>query len=94
MTRGDIINYLKQRPSTIADLVRAFDRPAGAIEEDIAHIRTSLRNDPEYELMVQRPQCEFCEFIFDSSHIKTPTKCPECGKEKIRPAVFKIEKKK
>ena len=94
MTRAEIINFLKNRPATVNDLAIAFERPASAIEEDIKHIRTSIRNDPEYELLVQRPTCEFCNFIFDSSHIQTPSRCPECGKEKINPPVFKIEKKK
>jgi transcriptional regulator len=93
MTREEMIEFLKKKSSTAQGLATEFKRNLKAVEEDIDHIRTSIRDDPEYRLMVRPPVCEMCSFQFNGTHIKTPTKCPECKAEKISLARFKIERK-
>ena len=93
MTREAMIEYLKKHSATAQDLATEFERSLKAVEEDIAHIRTSIRDDPKYRLMIRPPICELCNYQFTASNYKTPTKCPECKGQKIAPARFKIEKK-
>lgn len=93
MTREAMIQYLKKHSATAQGLATEFQRNLKAVEEDIAHIRTSIRDDPDYRLMIRPPMCEMCNYTFTASNYKTPSKCPECKGEKIKPARFKIEKK-
>jgi predicted Zn-ribbon and HTH transcriptional regulator len=93
MTREDLIQRLKESAGSAGDLSQEYNRPQAAIEEDIEHIRTSLRNDAEYQLLIRPAMCILCGFQFTNAKAKEPTKCPECNREKIRPPSFKIEKK-
>lgn len=93
MTREAMIGYLKKHSATAQQLATEFQRNIDAVVDDIDHIRTSLRDDPNFRLMIRPPKCEFCGYQFAASNIKTPTRCPECKKEKIAPTRFRIEKK-
>ncbi len=93
MTREDVINVLKQRAYTVKDLCNALNKSTGAIESDLEHIRTSIRTDPDYMLVMNPAQCELCGFKFSNDKIKAPTRCPKCNKEKILPPSFKIIKR-
>ncbi len=93
MTREDIVRYLKKQAASVFELATVLEKPVSQVEEDLKHIRISLRDDPDYKLMMQRAECELCGYIFTNTNVKTPTRCPECRREKIKPAVFRIEKK-
>lgn len=92
MVREALIELLKRGPATAAELSSEFNRPQSAIEEDIDHIRTSLRNDPNFQVLIRPALCLLCGFQFSNDKTKEPTRCPECKEEKIRPPSFKIEK--
>ena len=92
MTREDLIEILKERSATANDLAKEFNKSVAAIEDDLYHVRTSLRNDAEYQLMIRSAECVLCGYRFATNSPKTPSKCPECNKEKIRVASFKIER--
>lgn len=94
MTREAVINSLKTKEATAVDLAKEFDRSVVAIEEDIEHIRTTLRKDPDFELIMQPAQCLLCDYLFSSEKAKAPTRCPNCKREKIRIPRFKIMPKK
>lgn len=93
MTRSELIDILKERSSTVMDLSKDFRRSMAAIEEDIEHIRTTLRNDSEYELFISPATCALCNYQFPADKAKAPSKCPKCKREKIRLPSFKIDKK-
>lgn len=94
MTREDIIRELKNQENTVAKLSQKLGKSVAAIENDLEHIRTSMRNNSDYKLLIQPANCALCEYMFQNSKIKSPTRCPSCKKEKIQPAYFKIEKRK
>jgi len=90
MTREALISHMKDNAGTAVDFAREFNRSQAAIEEDLEHIRTSLRNDPDNQLLIRPAKCLLCGFIFSSDKAKAPTKCPECQEQKIAPPSFKI----
>ena len=93
MTRESVVEYLKENSATAVDLSKEFGRSSAGIEEDLIHIRTSLRNDPDHQLLIRPAACLLCGFTFSTDKPKAPTKCPECQEQKLRPPSFKIEKK-
>ncbi|MHA2248871.1 MAG: hypothetical protein ACXAD7_00850 [Candidatus Kariarchaeaceae archaeon] len=93
MTRVELIDALKQKSGTAIDLSKQFNRSINAIEEDIEHIRTSLRTDPDFELLISPAMCLLCDYQFPKGKAKTPSKCPKCKREKIQLSSFKIDKK-
>ncbi len=93
MTRSEIIDILKDRSGTVMDLSKVFRRSMTAIEKDIEHIRTTLRNDTEFELFISPATCQLCNYQFPADKAKAPSKCPKCKREKIRLPSFKIDPK-
>jgi len=93
MTREDIIAILKKNSASTVDLSVKINRPVSAIEEDLDHIRTSMKYDEKYKLLMMPAVCQLCDFRFSNTKIKAPTKCPECHREKISLPQFKINKK-
>ena len=92
MTREDIIILLKSQANTVQQLSTKLGKSTAAIENDLEHIRTTLRNDQEHQLLVNPAICALCGHQFTNAKIKTPTRCPKCNKEKITPPMFKIDK--
>ncbi|MDH5402126.1 MAG: hypothetical protein OEZ01_03435 [Candidatus Heimdallarchaeota archaeon] len=93
MVREEIISWLKDNPSTAVDLSKQFNRSQIGIEEDLDHIRTSIRDNPSIILAIRPAMCLMCEYIFSTDRTKAPTKCPECHAEKIRLPSFVIQDK-
>ena len=93
MTRNELIAILKQGSRTAIDLSKIFNRSVPAIEEDIEHIRTTLRIDPEYKLLMSPAMCILCDYTFPNDKAKAPSRCPQCKREKIRVPSFKVSKK-
>ena len=93
MTREILIERLQESEASARDLAKELKRPVSGIEEDLHHIRTSLRNNKELELMIRPAVCMLCDYVFSTDKAKTPSKCPNCKKEKIQVAKFKVERK-
>ncbi|MHA2502746.1 MAG: transcriptional regulator [Candidatus Kariarchaeaceae archaeon] len=93
MTREEVIEYLKENSATAVDLSKEFAKSSAGIEEDLNHIRTSLRNDPEHQLLIRPAECLLCGYVFSTDKPKAPSKCPQCQEQKIRLPSFKIEKR-
>ena len=90
--REDIIEYLKNNPSSINELAVMFETVNSVIAEDLEHIFKSLKKDPE-QLLIKPASCLKCEYIFPAhrKRFSDPKKCPECHSERIDPQIFKIE---
>ena len=54
MTREELIEKMKEFEGTAIDFARIMNKSQSGIEEDIEHIRTSLRNNSEYELEYEK----------------------------------------
>ena len=92
--REDIISYLKNNPSSIAELSVLFETTPNVIAEDFVHIFKTLKNTSE-QLLIKPAEClnPKCNYIFSAhrNRFSDPKKCPECHSERISPQVFKIE---
>lgn len=75
------------------DLSITFNRPLSAIEDDLDHIRTTMRYDENYKLLMLPANCQLCGYQFSNKKIKAPSKCPDCRREKITLPQFKIQEK-
>lgn len=93
MTRDFIIRELKNRSLSVANLSQRMGKSVASIENDLEHIRTSLRNDQNIKLLVKPGSCMMCNYSFQNKKIKTPKKCPKCHKEKIKAPEFMIEER-
>lgn len=94
MTREELIEKMKKFEGTEVDFARIMNKSQSGIEEDIEHIRTSLRNNSEYLLMIKPATCLLCNYFFSNSKAKAPSKCPKCRGEKIQLPYFKIMRNK
>ncbi|MCE7734520.1 MAG: hypothetical protein GPJ54_06560 [Candidatus Heimdallarchaeota archaeon] len=90
MTREALIDRLKGSEASAVDLAKEFNRSVSGIEEDIEHIRTTLRLNDELDLMIRPAVCALCDYVFPTNKAKTPNRCPNCKKEKIQVAKFKV----
>ncbi|MHA2028355.1 MAG: hypothetical protein ACW99A_01195 [Candidatus Kariarchaeaceae archaeon] len=94
MTREILIERLQQSEASAIDLAKELNRSVSGIEEDLQHIRTTLRNNNELDLLIRPAICTLCDYVFSTGKTKTPSKCPNCKKQKIQVAKFKVERKK
>ena len=90
--REEIIEYLKNTPSTINELAVLFETVNSVIVEDLEHVFKSLKKSPE-QLLIKPASCQKCEYVFPAhrKRFSDPKKCPKCHSERINPQVFKIE---
>ena len=90
--REDVMDYLKNNPSTISELAVLYETVNSVIVEDLEHIFKTLKNDP-LQLMIKPAMCQKCEYVFPAhrKRFADPKKCPECHSERIDPQIFKIE---
>jgi predicted Zn-ribbon and HTH transcriptional regulator len=86
--RQQIIELLKQRPLNIKNLAQKFGVHLKVVQEDLEHIRKSIK--PQ-KLVIENAQCINCGFVFKDKKIKTPSKCPNCRAERIEPAKYSIK---
>ena len=94
MTREALIDRLQRHEASAIDLAKEFKRSVSGIEEDIEHIRTTLRNNKELYLLIRPAMCSLCDYVFPTNKAKTPSRCPNCKKEKIQVPKFAVKNKK
>ena len=93
MTREELTSILKNRSGNALDFAKQLGRSVSGIEEDLEHIRTSIRTNPDYTLLIQPAICLLCDYQFKADKAKGPTKCPSCKRQKIQQPSFKIVRK-
>lgn len=93
MTRDLIIRELMNRSLSAGNLSQRVGKSVASIENDLEHIRTSLRNDSNIRLLILPGSCTMCNYSFQNKKIKTPKKCPKCHNEKIKAPEFMVEKR-
>jgi hypothetical protein len=93
MTREVIIDLLKNNGYTAFELSQRLNWATHKIENDLEHIRTTVRADPDFQLLINPATCQLCGYQFSNKKIKAPTRCPKCNKEKIKPPTFIIQKR-
>lgn len=87
--RQQIMQHLREGPSTVRDLATLVGVRIRQIVEDLEHIRRSLRGQ---KLKVQPAECTACGMAFTSrKRLTAPSRCPRCRSERTSEPVFWIE---
>lgn len=92
MFRRDCIDLLA-RPRSVHDLARVLDARPADVEDDLRHLRKSLRHSGEYRGVITPARCRHCGFVFHRDKLSRPGKCPQCRHTWIEVPLIRIEKK-
>ena len=89
--RQQIIDLLGSDELTLRDLSQAVSIPEKEVEDHLAHIERSVRN--QGKKLVEIPyQCLSCGFVFDKrSRFSKPGRCPSCKNSHMQTARYHIE---
>lgn len=71
--RQDIVQFIKDNPSTAKDISKAVSQQ----ERDVYHHLEHIAKSHGKSFKVILPECRKCGFIFSKKFGK-PSKCPEC----------------
>jgi predicted Zn-ribbon and HTH transcriptional regulator len=87
--RQKIMSEMEQGPVTARDLskrIRISEKDATA---HLEHVAQSLK--PPRKLVIEPSVCNRCGFVFKNRRrFTSPSRCPECRHEGIRPPAFYI----
>ncbi len=89
MYRKEIIALLKEQSSTVSELARRFEVKSRDIEEELEHIRRSIKNEG-LTLRITPAQCRKCGFVFNRDKFDKPGKCPKCRSTWIKEPELRI----
>ena len=91
--REEIIEYLSTTPASIKTLAIRFEVSLKDVEQDLAHIHKTLKNQQK-QLLIRPAECVSCHYQFkgkmNETRVKEPKKCPECHSERINPQLFTV----
>ena len=90
--RRSLLERLRRGPATLRELAREHGlREAEAAE----HLGHALRSLGQSERLGESPAgCMGCGFSFRKRRcLTTPSRCPRCRSERIRPAEFRVEER-
>lgn len=92
MFRRDLIDLLAQGPTTVAALARLLEVHPKDLEQDIEHLRKSLKRSA-YRVVVNPAHCRKCGFVFRKQKLRKPAKCPACHGSWIEEPTLYVEEK-
>lgn len=88
--RQQIIERLAEDEWEFDDLRRDFGLTVKVLEEDLRHIERSLRSRDQ-RLRFRKAQCGVCDFVFKTTALHPPGRCPSCRDRRISGPWFRIE---
>jgi len=80
--RQEIVERLTEGEWEFDDLRHEFGLTVKVLEEDLHHIERSVRAGGK-RMVVTPAKCEACDFIFRSSALHPPGRCPSCRERRI-----------
>ena len=80
--RQQIVERLAESEWEFDDLRHEFGLTVKVLEEDLLHIERSLRSGGQ-RLRFRQAQCEACDFVFKSTALHPPGRCPSCRERRI-----------
>ena len=92
MFRKEIVEFLQQEPATASELAVRYECRPKEIEEELEHIRKSIRNE-NLVLEIVPARCRKCGFNFSTDKLAKPGKCPQCKGTWIEEPEFRIVRK-
>jgi predicted Zn-ribbon and HTH transcriptional regulator len=88
--RRELIDWLLDNPTSVAELARELGVRPREVEEDLHHLLRSLKHQP-YRAVVTPAQCRKCGFTFRAEKLTKPGKCPKCHATWISEPLVAIE---
>ncbi|MFQ5781254.1 MAG: transcriptional regulator [Nitrospiria bacterium] len=89
--RKRIIAALEGGFMTVRDLSKRLRASEKEIISHMGHVAKSLHRPKR--LIVAPSICDKCRFTFSDRHrFSSPSRCPRCRHERIRPPAFKVER--
>ena len=90
MFRKQLAEILTAYPVSVAQLASELDLTPRELEDDIRHLRKSLRRDHKH-IVVTPARCRKCGFMFREDKLRKPGKCPRCRGTWISDPLVHIE---
>lgn len=87
--RQQIVERLAANEWEFDDLRHEFGLTVKVLEEDLRHIERSVRAAGQ-RLIVRPARCEVCDFLFKSTALHPPGRCPSCRDRRIIGPWFSI----
>ena len=87
--RQQIVELLTVGEWSFDDLRHELQLTVKVLEEDLRHIRQSVRNN-DLMLRIGAARCEACDFEFTSGALHPPGRCPNCKDRRIDGPWLKI----
>jgi len=87
--RQQIVERLTEGEWEFNDLRHEFGLTVKVLEEDLRHIERSVRAAGQ-RLIVRPARCEACDFLFKSTALHPPGRCPSCRDRRIIGPWFRI----
>jgi len=88
--RRQLLERLRRGPATLGELSWELGFRDAEVAEHLTHARRSL--GPGERLAETPAGCLGCGFSFRKrDRLTTPSRCPLCRSERIRPAVFRVD---
>ena len=87
--RQRIAEQLVESEWEFDDLRREFGLTVQVLEEDLRHIERSVRAGGR-RLITRSACCEACDFVFSSTALHPPGRCPSCRDRRISGPWFRI----
>jgi len=80
--RQQIVERLTDSEWEFDDLRHELGLTVKVLEEDLHHIKRSVRSGGR-RLVVTPARCEACDFVFKSTALHPPGRCPSCRERRI-----------
>jgi predicted Zn-ribbon and HTH transcriptional regulator len=80
--RQEIVAWLTEKEWEFDDLRHDLVLTVKVLEEDLRHIERSVRAAGQ-RLVITPARCEACDFVFNSTALHQPGRCPSCRDRRI-----------
>jgi predicted Zn-ribbon and HTH transcriptional regulator len=77
MFRKDLVSFLRDNPMSVAEIATVFGVSPKDAEHDLQHLMKTLKRSA-YRLKVHPAACRKCPFVFSTTKLSKPGKCPRC----------------
>ena len=90
--RRGLIDILSAGPRTASSLARELGLHRQDMEDDLAHMVKSARA-VGHLVIVEPARCKACGFVFDTSRLTRPGRCPSCRSTRLYEPLIRVEKR-
>ncbi len=90
--RHEIMSVLAQGTASAKDISFEVRISEKEVYDHLEHIRKSLLNKKDRQLVIMPAECAKCGFVFSKrERLRKPGKCPVCKGESIKEPLFSIK---